>query len=144
MKKKLPELVCPAGTPGALRVAVDAGADVVYCGFRDETNARNFPGLNFNHNEMATGIEYAHARDAKIYVTINTFPQPGNMPLWKKAVDDVVVFGADAVIIADMGLAAYAADKYPELRLHLSVQASASNEDAIRYYCDSFNVKRVV
>ena len=142
--RKLPELVCPAGTPGALRVAVDAGADVVYCGFRDETNARNFPGLNFNRNEMVAGIEYAHKHNAKIYVTLNTFPQPENGDLWKKAVDDVADFGADAVIIADMGLAAYSADKHPELRLHLSVQASASNEDAIRYYCDSFNVKRVV
>jgi len=143
-QKKLPELVCPAGTPGALRVAIDAGADVVYCGFRDETNARNFPGLNFSHNEMVAGIKYTHARNAKIYVTINTFPQPGKSSLWKKAVDDAATLGADAVIIADMGLAAYAADKHPKLRLHLSVQASASNEDAIRYYCDSFNVKRVV
>ncbi|MFH1157962.1 MAG: peptidase U32 family protein [Pseudomonadota bacterium] len=143
-RKKLPELVCPAGTPGALHVAVDAGADVVYCGFRNETNARNFPGLNFSRDEMAAGIAYARARGAKVYVTVNTFPQPGNIPLWKKAVDDVASLEADAVIVADMGLAAYAAEKHPGLRLHLSVQASASNEDAIRYYCESFNVKRVV
>ncbi|MCH8953321.1 MAG: U32 family peptidase, partial [Proteobacteria bacterium] len=45
------ELVCPAGTPAALRAAVDAGAHTVYCGFADETNARNFPGLNFSRNE---------------------------------------------------------------------------------------------
>ena len=50
------ELVCPAGTPSALRTAVDAGADAVYCGFRDETNARNFPGLNFDAAEMREGI----------------------------------------------------------------------------------------
>jgi putative protease len=47
-----PELVCPAGTPAALRTAVEAGADAVYCGFRDETNARNFPGLNFSPAEL--------------------------------------------------------------------------------------------
>jgi collagenase-like PrtC family protease len=46
------ELVCPAGTPAALRAAVDAGADTVYCGFRDCTNARNYPGLNFDLKEM--------------------------------------------------------------------------------------------
>jgi len=46
------ELVCPAGTPAGLRTAVDAGAHSVYCGFRDETNARNFPGLNFDRAEM--------------------------------------------------------------------------------------------
>ena len=47
------ELVCPAGTPSALRSAVEAGAHAVYCGFRDETNARNFPGLNFSPQDCA-------------------------------------------------------------------------------------------
>ena len=42
------ELVCPGGSPAMLRAAVEAGADSVYCGLRDETNARNFPGLNFS------------------------------------------------------------------------------------------------
>ena len=49
----LAELICPAGTPAALRTAVDAGADAVYCGFQDATNARNFPGLNFTPEELA-------------------------------------------------------------------------------------------
>ncbi len=49
------ELICPAGTPAAFREAVDAGADAVYCGFRDETNARNFPGLNFSRDELCEG-----------------------------------------------------------------------------------------
>ena len=56
------ELVCPAGTPAALRAAVDAGAHTVYCGFADETNARNFPGLNFSRDELAAGVAYATAR----------------------------------------------------------------------------------
>ncbi|MBU6475422.1 MAG: U32 family peptidase [Alphaproteobacteria bacterium] len=142
--RKTPELVCPAGTPSALRVAVDAGADVVYCGFRDETNARNFPGLNFSRAEMSEGTEYAHKHKARVYAAINTFPQAGNTALWHKAIDDAVGCGADALIVADMGLAAYAARMHPETRLHLSVQASASNPDAIRYYCETFNVKRVV
>ena len=60
------ELVCPAGTPAALKAAVDAGADCVYVGFRDETNARNFPGLNFSRPELADGIAYAHERGAKV------------------------------------------------------------------------------
>jgi len=53
------ELICPAGTPAGLRTAVDAGAHAVYCGFRDETNARNFPGFNFDRPEMVNGITYA-------------------------------------------------------------------------------------
>ena len=82
------ELVCPAGTPAALRAAVDAGAHTVYCGFANETNARNFPGLNFSRDELAAGVAYATARDAKVLVAINTFPRAGAEQLWHRAIAD--------------------------------------------------------
>ena len=138
------ELVCPAGTPAALRTAVDAGADVVYLGFRDATNARNFPGLNFSRAECGAGIAYAHARNCKIYVAINTFPEAGDPGPWHEAVDDAACLGVDAVILADIGLLDYATHHHPALRRHLSVQASASNVDAIRFYHQAFGVRRVV
>jgi putative protease len=138
------ELVCPAGTPAALRVAVDSGADAVYCGFNDETNARNFPGLNFSREEMASSIRHAHDRDVKVLVAINTFPRAGEFSLWARAVDAAARFGADAVIMADLGLLHYAAKRHPALRRHLSVQAAAANADAIGFYVQRFGVKRVV
>jgi len=138
------ELVCPAGTPAALRAAIEAGADTVYCGFRDETNARNFPGLNFSRDEMRTSIAYAHARGAKVLIAINTFARAGDLDVWRRAVDDAAAFGADAVILADLGLLAYASVTHPRLRLHLSVQAAAASAAAINFYVDAFGVKRVV
>lgn len=138
------ELVCPAGTPAALRDAVDAGADVIYCGFRDETNARNFPGLNFSRPELRDGIAYAHQRKREVFVAINTYAHAGNQAAWHSAIDDAAALGADAVIIADIGLLDYAAQKHPSLRLHLSVQAAASHADAIRFYHEAFGVRRVV
>jgi putative protease len=72
------ELVCPAGTPAALRAAIDAGADTVYCGFRDCTNARNYPGLNFDVQEMAEGVAYAHRHGRKVLAAVNTFPRAGD------------------------------------------------------------------
>lgn len=138
------ELVCPAGTPAALRAAITAGADTVYCGFRDETNARNFPGLNFSRKEMDESIAYAHARETKVYIAINTFPRAGDEKIWHRAIDASAAFGADAVILADLGLLAYTADRYPQLRRHLSVQAAASNADAIEFYVRQFGVRRVV
>ena len=138
------ELICPAGTPAALRVAVDSGADAVYCGFRDETNARNFPGLNFSRDELRESIVYAHARGCKVLVAINTFPRAGGVELWKSAVDDAVGFGADALILCDIGLLDYAATRHPEARRHLSVQAAAASPESIRYYANAFGVKRVV
>jgi len=138
------ELVCPAGTPAALRAAVEAGADAVYCGFNDETNARNFPGLNFSRGELAAGIAFAHRRNVKVFVAVNTFPRAGSAEIWHAALDDAAKLGADAAIIADIGLLDHAARRHPELRLHLSVQAAAANPDAIGFYADRFGVKRVV
>lgn len=139
-----PELVCPAGTPAALRTAVDAGADAVYCGLQNETNARNFPGLNFTPAELEAALRYAHARNAKVLLAVNTFPPAGRFDRWREAIDLAARLGVDAAIVADMGVADYAATTHPELRLHLSVQAGASSPEAIRFYCDAFNVKRVV
>ena len=138
------ELLCPAGTPAALRAAVNAGADSVYLGFRDETNARNFPGLNFSRGELKEGLTYAHDRGVKVLVAVNTFPRAGNLGPWRDAVDDAARLEADAIILADIGLAAYATRNHPELRRHLSVQASASNVEAIRFYHRQFGIKRVV
>ncbi|HEX6957255.1 MAG TPA: peptidase U32 family protein [Ferrovibrio sp.] len=144
MKTAPLELVCPAGTPAALRDAVDAGADVVYVGFRDETNARNFPGLNFSRSELRDGIAYAHQRGRGVFVAINTYAAAGKQDVWHRAIDDAAQLGADAVIIADIGLLDYAAQKHPKLRLHLSVQAAASHAEAIRFYHEAFSVRRVV
>ncbi|HEY9039439.1 MAG TPA: peptidase U32 family protein [Roseovarius sp.] len=138
------EIVCPAGTPAALRAAVTAGAHTVYCGFADETNARNFPGLNFDRAEMREGIRFANAHGTKILIAINTFPRAGDEALWHRAIADAESCGAHAVILADIGLLDYAARNHPGLRRHLSVQAAAANADMVNFYADVFGVKRVV
>ncbi len=144
MSPRYLELVCPAGTPAALRAAVDAGADTVYCGFRDCTNARNYPGLNFDADELREGIAYAHGHGCHVLVAINTFPPAGNQAPWHRAIDTAAAAGADAVILADLGVLDYATRRHPDLRRHLSVQASAANAPSIAFYRDHFDVKRVV
>ena len=139
-----PELVCPAGTPSAMRTAVDAGADAVYCGFQNATNARNFPGLNFTVPELERSVAHAHAGGTKVLLAVNTFPPAGKVDLWKEAVDTGARLGVDAFIVADIGVADYIHKNHPNIRLHLSVQAAASTPEAIKFYCREFNVKRVV
>ena len=68
------ELVCPAGSLPALKAAVDNGADCVYLGFRDDTNARNFTGLNFDAANARSGVAYAHSKGAKVLLALNTYP----------------------------------------------------------------------
>lgn len=138
------ELVCPAGNLPSLKAAVDNGASAVYMGFRDDTNARHFAGLNFDDKRAEEGIAYAHARGAKVFVAINTYAQAAGWSRWQQAVDHAAMFGVDALILADIGVMDYARERWPELRLHLSVQASATNAEAIRFYFDNFGIARVV
>ncbi|HRP77407.1 MAG TPA: peptidase U32 family protein [Rhodocyclaceae bacterium] len=138
------ELVCPAGSLPALKTAVDNGADCVYVGFKDATNARNFTGLNFDAKAMREGIAYAHAKRRKVLLALNTYPQAANWGDWTAAVDRAAEFGIDAVILADPGLMAYARKTHPDLRLHLSVQGSATSYEAINFYHEHFGVQRAV
>ncbi len=138
------ELVCPAGSLPALKAAVDHGADCVYLGLRDATNARNFAGLNFDEAAIAGGIRYAHERGTRVFMALNTYPQASNPQPWRTALDKAADLGVDAVILADPGLMQYAAARYPALRLHLSVQGSATNYEAINFYRQHFGVVRAV
>ncbi|MDT8319278.1 MAG: peptidase U32 family protein [Xanthomonadales bacterium] len=138
------ELVCPAGNLPSLKAAVDNGADAVYVGFKDDTNARHFNGLNFTDRTFQRAIDYAHERGRKLFVAINTFPTPAGFRRWKTAVDQAAEAGVDALIVADMGVLDYARERWPELRLHLSVQASVTTAEGIGFYHDNFGISRVV
>lgn len=138
------ELICPAGNLRSLKAAVDQGADGVYLGFRDATNARHFPGLNFTHEHIDEGIRYAHSKGAKVLLALNTYPQPDTWPVWQEAVDRGVDLGVDTIIAADMGVLEYASRNYPDTALHLSVQGSATNYEALRFYHEHFGVRRAV
>ncbi|WP_429025414.1 ubiquinone anaerobic biosynthesis protein UbiU [Aeromonas veronii] len=138
------ELLCPAGSLPALKTAVDNGADAVYIGFKDDTNARHFAGLNFTDSKLEKAVDYVHQHGRKLHIAINTFAHPGADARWKQAVDRGVALGADALIIADLAVLEYASRHYPEMELHVSVQASATNAAAIRFYQQQFNVTRVV
>jgi len=137
-------LVCPAGSLPALKAAVDNGADAVYLGFRDATNARHFAGLNFTDSAAGDAIAYAHGRGVEVLCAINTYPQAEGWPHWQAAVDRAATLGANALIVADMGLMDYARERWPALRLHLSVQGSATSHEAIRFYHVRFGIRRAV
>ncbi len=138
------ELVCPAGNYPSLKVAVDNGADAVYIGFKDDTNARHFAGLNFNDKKAHQALDYARDRGVKVFVAVNTYPQPSGWKRWAAAVDLAADLGVSALIAADMGVLGYAAEKHPELGLHLSVQGSATNYECLKFYHENFGIRRAV
>jgi len=79
-----------------------------------------------------------------VFVAINTYPQPDSLEKWQYAVDTAANIGADALILADIGVMDYAAENWPDLNLHLSVQGSATSQDAIGFYAQQFGIKRAV
>ncbi|MCX2865415.1 U32 family peptidase [Paucibacter sp. PLA-PC-4] len=140
----IPELVCPAGSLRALKLAVDAGADAVYLGLRNATNARNFAGLNFDDQQLREGVAYAHQRGRQVLMALNTYARADDVATWYRAVDAAVELGADALIVGDIAVMAYACKTHPQLRLHLSVQASASSHEAIDFYRRHYGIQRAV
>ena len=137
------ELVCPMAASRPLKTAIDHGADCVYLGFKDATNARNFSGLNFDPAQVrgcrlcartqAQGIGAQHLSPDRQLVVLDTGDRPRRPD-----------YGVDAVILADPGLMAYAAKTHPKLRLHLSVQGSATSYEAINWYRERFGIQRAV
>lgn len=138
------ELVCPAGSVNAFKAAVEQGADAIYIGFNDSTNARNFSGLNFNDSRARWALDMAREKGVKLYVAINTYAQAARFPQWQQAVDQAAALGADAIIMADIGLLAYAAQRYPHLQRHLSVQASATSAQSLAFYQQHTGIRRAV
>ena len=128
------ELLCPAGSIPAVKAALEHGADAIFIGMNNETNARHFTGLNFNDKRIAQAANLIHQKHKNLHIAINTFARPGEFKHWQYAVDKAVDIGANALIIADIATLDYASEKYPDAEIHLSVQASATNKAAIEFY----------
>lgn len=138
------QLVCPAGSLPALKSALRQGADAIYTGFRDDTNARHFAGLNFTDRQLEQGLTLVRAQGKSLYIAVNTYALPDGWRRWQRAVDQAAELGVDALIAADPGVLAYASQRYPDLPLHLSVQASATNPEALRFYHQRYRIRRAV
>ena len=138
------QLVCPAGSLPALKSALRQGADAIYTGFRDDTNARHFAGLNFTDKQLQQGVDLVRQQGRQIYIAVNTYALPDGWARWRRAVDHAGDLGVDALIAADPGVLAYAARHHPRLNLHLSVQGSATNAAALQYYHEHYGIRRAV
>ena len=125
--RKIPELLCPAGSPAALDAAIEGGADAVYLGGA-AFNARMF-AKNFGGDDLRSAVLRAHSYGVKIYLTLNTLVTDRELPEFLRAAYDAHVAGVDAIIVADLGGAAAIHRVYPEIELHASTQASGHCSD---------------
>ncbi len=124
-RNRLPELLAPAGSPKALRAAVNAGADAVYFALPD-FNAR-INADNFTRESFAEGVKFCHSHGVKAYITLNIQVYDREQEDFLRSAEYAYRSGVDAAIVGDLGCAALLREQIPELELHASTQLSAHN-----------------
>ena len=120
-----PEILAPAGSLAKLKYAVMYGADAVYIG--GEAFSLRVAAKNFTLEEIKEGIEFAHQRGAKEYITANIIPHNSDLDSFPDFVRQVASLGADAIIISDLGAFSIVREVAPELDIHVSTQANNTN-----------------
>ena len=139
---KSPELLLPAGGLERMRAAYDFGADAVYAGSpRYSLRARN--------NEFARlpvleqGIAEAHARGKKFFLTVNTLPHNSKLKTFMADMEPLIAMQPDALIMADPGLIMNVRERWPEVPIHLSVQANTTNWWGVKFW-QKIGVERII
>ena len=139
---KSPELLLPAGGLERMRAAYDFGADAVYAGSpRYSLRARN--------NEFARlpvleqGIAEAHARGKKFFLTVNTLPHNSKLKTFMADMEPLIAMKPDALIMADPGLIMQVRERWPEMPIHLSVQANTTNYWGVKFW-QKVGVERII
>jgi len=135
------ELLAPAGSLAKLKYAIEYGADAVYIG--GEEFSLRVAAKNFSTSEIKEGIEYAHARGKKVYITANIIPHNEDLKDFPDFVKEVDSLGADAIIVSDLGLFSIVKEVAPNLDIHISTQANNTNYMSAKMWY-KLGAKRVI
>ncbi|MFF5868102.1 tRNA 5-hydroxyuridine modification protein YegQ [Pseudomonas sp. NPDC012596] len=136
-----PELLAPAGTLKTMRYAFAYGADAVYAGQpRYSLRVRN---NEFDHANLALGIEQAHALGKRFYVVVNIAPHNAKLKTFLKDLAPIIAMAPDALIMSDPGLIMLVRQHFPHMPVHLSVQANTVNWASVQFW-QQLGLSRVI
>jgi putative protease len=135
------ELLAPAGDLEKLRIAIDYGADAVYCG--GEQFSLRTASRNFTIEELAEGLDYAHNKGKKVYLTLNIFAHNEDLPDFYAYMDEIKDLPIDAFLISDPGILQWMRENRPDAELHLSTQTNTTNKLSALYWHKQ-GAKRIV
>jgi len=138
---KTPELLAPAGSFEALKLAFDCGADAVYCG--GMSFGLRYAAKNFSVAELKEAVEYSHTLKRRLYLTVNALVHESDLPSLKSYLEIVADTGVDAIIVSDLGAARLAREVASEIALHVSTQASVANSLSARSWYE-MGARRVI
>ncbi len=134
MAKATPEILAPAGGEEQLLAAVRCGANAVYLGGKNFNARQN--AANFAEDDLLRAVSYCHARNVKVYVTVNTMVLDSERTALEEEADRIAAAGADAVIIQDLSVLRLFAGRYPALKRYASTQTAVHNVDGARFLQD--------
>jgi len=139
---KSPELLAPAGTMRNLRYAIAYGADAVYAGMpRYSLRVRN---NDFNKVEnLAAGIEHVHAYGKQFFMATNVLPHNSKVKTFLADMEPIIELRPDALIMADPGLIMLVRERWPDMDIHLSVQANTMNYASVKFW-QQLDIKRII
>lgn len=138
---RTPELLSPAGTLKNMRYAFAFGADAVYAGQpRYSLRVRN---NDFTLDALRTGIDEAHAAGKKFYLASNILPHNAKVKTYLADMEAVIAMRPDALIMADPGLIMLVRERWPNMPIHLSVQANTLNYAAVKFW-HSVGIQRII
>jgi putative protease len=141
MTRPAPELLLPAGSLDKMRAAYDFGADAVYAGQpRYSLRARN---NEFRLEQLQQGLGEARARGKKFYVTSNLIAHNDKVRTYLRDIEPVIAMKPDGLIMADPGLIMMVREKWPEVPIHLSVQANTTNHATVKFW-EKVGVQRII
>lgn len=135
------ELLAPAGDLEKLKMAIIYGADAVYLG--GEAFGLRTASKNFTMEEIKEGVEFAHSRDKKVYVTMNIIPHNEDLEGLEDYVLELYNNNVDGVIVSDPGIFSIIQRTVPNLPIHLSTQASVTNYETIMFWYE-LGIRRIV
>lgn len=136
-----PELLMPAGSLEKLKYAIAYGADAVYAGvpifsLRARENDFDWP-------ELKQGVDFAHERGKKVYLTANIFARNSKIKPFTKQIDEILALSPDALIMSDPGLISLVKERAPHIPVHLSVQANCMNYASVRFW-QKMGIERII
>lgn len=135
------ELLAPAGNLEKLKMAIIYGADAVYLG--GEAFGLRANADNFTRDDLKAGLEFAHSRGKKVFVTMNIIPHNDDFPGMPNYIRELTELGVDAIILSDPGVYSLVKGISPQMEIHLSTQANNTNYMSARFWYDH-GVKRIV
>lgn len=138
---KKPELLIPASSLEVLKTAVNFGADAVYIG--GEVFSLRAKSKNFSLEDMREGIDYAHTRGVRVFVTANILAHNRDLKAFEDYLYELKEIGPDALIISDPGIFTMARKICPDIEIHISTQANNTNYGTFNFW-HQLGAKRVV